>query len=297
MDLRDAVAEFLAYLEHERNYSPLTITSYKSDFKRFLEFLDERAVPPKLQNVTTSVVRQYIASLSQAGYAASTVGRRVASLKSLFNYLCNCEYVTRNPLAPVSMPKRKRGIPTYLSPEECRRLLEATDQSHFFLLAFRDKAILGTFIYTGLRRGELLSLRLGDIDFDARTLTVRDGKGGKGRVVPLCEQLTDLLSDWLELRPACEHDALFTTRRGEPLSKHGLQDAFHRARKTAGIDKGATIHSLRHSFATALLQSGADLVSLQRLLGHSSLDTTAIYLHVQMDDLREAVARHPLAGG
>jgi len=297
MTLQDAVAEFLAYLEHERNCSPLTITSYKSAFKRFLEFLDERGVPPKLQNVTTSVVRQYVASLSQAGYAPSTVGRRVASLKSVFNYLCNCEYVIGNPLAPVSMPKRKRGIPTYLSPEECRRLLDATNQNHYCLLAFRDKAILGTFIYTGIRRGELLSLRLGDIDFDARTLTVRDGKGGKGRVVPLCNELIELLRDWRELRPECEHHVLFTTRRGEALSKHGVQDAFHRARKAAGIDKGATIHSLRHSFATALLQSGADLVSLQRLLGHSSLDTTAIYLHVQMDDLREAVGRHPLAGG
>ena len=296
MKLQHATDEFLAYLMHERGCSPFTIVSYKSDLKQFLKFLAQRGVPPKVENVTSSVARQYVAALSQAGYAPSTIGRRVASLKSLASYLQECEYTSHDPLARVSTPKKQHRTPTYLTIEECQRLLDATDKNHFFMLAFRDRAIVGTFLYTGIRRGELLALKTDDVDFEARTLAVRNGKGGKGRVIPLCDESIALLQDWLELRPERGHDSLFTTRLGQPLGKHGLQDAFCRAKEAADIKReGVTIHTLRHTFASSLLQNGADLVSIQRLLGHSSLDTTAIYLHVQMDGLREAVAKHPLS--
>ena len=296
MKLQHTTDEFLAYLTHERGCSPFTIVSYKSDLKQFLKFLAQRGVPPKVENVTSSVARQYVAALSRAGYAPSTLGRRVASLKSLASYLQECEYTSHNPLARISTPKKQHETPTYLTLEECQRLLDASDKNHFFMLAFRDRAIVGTFLCTGARRGELLALKTDDVDFEARTLAVKNGKGGKGRVIPLCDESIALLRDWLELRPDCDHDVLFATRLGQPLGKHGLQDAFSRAKKAAGIKReGVTIHTLRHTFASSLLQNGADLVSIQRLLGHSSLDTTAIYLHVQMDGLREAVARHPLS--
>jgi len=152
-------------------------------------------VPPTVENVTTSLARQYVAELSQAGYSPSTIGRRVAT------------------------PRKQRGIPNCLSLRECQELLAATDKNHFFLLAFRDRAILGTFLYTGIRRGELLALKTSDVDVEARVLVVQNGKGGKSRVIPLCEELVELVRDWLELRPACEHQALFTTRLGQPLGK------------------------------------------------------------------------------
>jgi site-specific recombinase XerD len=298
MQFEDAVAEFLSYLELEKGSSKLTLVAYESDFKQFAAFVQEQGVPRSIQDVTTPVVRRYVASMSTDGYARGTIGRRVASLRSLFNYLHQCEYLTRNPVAPVATPKPEEKLPVYLSPEECQRLLDATDANHFFLLVFRDKAALGTLIYTGIRRSELLNLKLRDLDFGSNILTVRNGKGGKGRAIPMCGRLVELLEDWLELRPDCNHEALFTARTGEPFGKHGLYDAFRRARQVAGIDReGVTLHTLRHSFATNLLRSGADLVALQRLLGHSSLDTTAIYLHVEMDGLREAVERHPLLGG
>jgi len=240
-------------------------------------------------------VRRYVAAMSKSGYAPGTVARRIASLRSLFSYLHQSEHLARNPLAAVTTPKRAQRLPVYLSPQECQRLLDATDSSYYILLAFRDKAVLGTLIYTGIMRNELLQLSLGDLNLDATTLTVRSGKGGKGRVIPMCGELVGLLQDWLELRPHCDHDALFTTRTGEAFGRHGLYDAFRRAFDAAGIRKeGVTLHTLRHSFATSLLPSGADLVALQRLLRHASLDTTAIYLHVEMDGLREAVNRHPL---
>ena len=298
MRFEDAVAEFLSYLEHEKGSAKLTLVSYESDFKQFAVFLEEQSIPLTVAEVTTSVVRRYVAAMSRGGYARGTIGRRIASLRSLFTYLHQCEYLTRNPVAPVAAPKTEEKLPVYLSPEECQQLLEATDANHFFLLAFRDKAALGTLVYTGIRRSELLNLNLQDLDFDNNTLTVRNGKGAKARDIPLCGRLVELRQDWLELRPACDHDAVFTTRTGEPFGKHGLYDAFRRARRVAGIKReGITLHTLRHSFATNLLRSGADLVALQRLLGHSSLDTTAIYLHVDMDGLREAVDKHPLLGG
>jgi len=296
MRFDDAVAEFLSYLEYEKGSAELTLVSYESDFKQFAAFLGEQGIPPRIDDVTSAVVRRYVAAMSKDGYARSTIGRRVASLRSLFKYLHQCEYLTRNPVAPVATPKTEEKLPVYLSPEECQRLLDATDENHFFLLAFRDKAALGTLIYTGIRRSELLSLKLRDLDFDSDILTVRNGKGGKGRAIPMCDRLIELLNDWLELRPGCRHEAVFTTRTGEPFGRHGLYGAFRRAKEEAGIEReGVTLHTLRHSFATNLLQSGADLVALQRLLGHSSLDTTAIYLHIEMDGLREAVERHPLA--
>jgi len=198
----------------------------------------------------------------------------------------------------VSTPKLRRKVPNYLTPDECRRLLKATEQNHFFDLACRDKALIATLRYTGVRRAELLALDITDLDFEARTLTVRHGKGGRSRVVPLRDDLIALIRDWLELRPKCDHDRLFTNRIGQPLGKHGLQDAFPRAKAAAEIERdGVTLHTLRHTFASALLQNGADLVSIQTLLGHASLDTTAVYLHVQMDGLREAVERNPISAG
>jgi site-specific recombinase XerD len=296
MNLAVAAEEFLACLQHEKGCSPLTITAYRSDLSQFLQFLGEQRVPATISNITTVVARQYVASVSRAGRKPATIARRLASLKSLFAYLHDCECIQANPLGRVSTPKLRRRIPNYLTPDECRRLLKATDENHFFDLSFRDRAILATLLYTGIRRAELLALRLTGVDLQTRTLTVRHGKGDRSRVVPLRDDLIALLRDWLELRPDYDHDLLFTNRIGQPLGKHGLQAAFRRAVKGAAIERrGVTIHTLRHTFASTLLQNGADLVSIQTLLGHTSLDTTAVYLHVQMDGLRETVEKNPMA--
>ena len=146
MNLTQAAEEFLAYLQHEKGCSDLTIVAYRSDFRQFLEFLQGQSIPASVANVTTAVARQYVAALSKAGYKPATLGRRLASLKSLFAYLLDCEYVQANPLSRVSTPKLRRKVPNYLTPDECRRLLKATEQNHFFELAFRDKAIVATLL-------------------------------------------------------------------------------------------------------------------------------------------------------
>ncbi len=153
------------------------------------------------------------------------------------------------------------------------------------------------FIYAGLRRGELLNLKTGDADLDGRTLRVVRGKGNKTRIIPMVDELKQAIADWLEYRPPCGHDYLFTTNRGNRIYPSRMQIIWRKTLERSGIKRsGVSMHTLRHSFATLLLQSGrADLVAIQHLIGHSRLGTTAIYLYVDAQQLREAIAAHPLA--
>jgi len=175
-------------------------------------------------------------------------------------------------------------------------LLDAALKQRTAFCAFRDYAIIATFIYTGVRRGELLNLRLGDVDAEAKALRVERGKGRKTRIIPMVEELIEALEDWLQYRPACDHDYLFSTNRGNRIYPTRLQVIWKKTLKRSGLRRsGVSMHTLRHSFATLLLQSGqAALVSIQHLLGHSRLDTTAIYLHVDTSQLRDAIVGHPL---
>ena len=295
MLIEEVAREFFVYLDAEKGCSRATIEAYASDLKLFTEFLVERGQKIEVELVTAEVLREYLADMSARGLSASTRGRRLYSLRSLWHYLEVTEKVTENPCRRVSAPRRHEHVPTSLSVAECARLLAACEDNHYTDLAFRDRAILTVLIYEGLRRGELVGLGLGDVDLDAMMLTVRRAKGGSWRVLPLAGAAADAVSDWLELRPRCDHSALFTTRGGRPISVKDLQRMFRRTVSRAGIGSDrVTLHSLRHTFALLLLREGVDVRSLQRLLGHRSLETTAQYLHLQTDDLRAAVDRHPL---
>ena len=194
----------------------------------------------------------------------------------------------------MSAPRRRQHLPNYLSVHESARLLAACDDNHYVDLAFRDRAILTILIYQGLRRAELLGLQLGDVDLDGMMLLVRRGKGGRSRLLPLAERAADALTDWLEIRPDCTTAALFVTRGGRSMSVVDLQRMFRRTVDRAGLREGITLHTLRHTFATMLLREGVDVRTLQRLLGHASIETTALYLHVDAEDLRGAIGSHPL---
>jgi site-specific recombinase XerD len=197
----------------------------------------------------------------------------------------------------ISSPKREKTVPVYLGKESLQKLLDATLQQRTEYCAFRDYAIMATFIYSGLRRGELLGLKMSDVGLETGSLRVVDGKGKKSRVIPMHGKLREALGDWLQYRRTKGHDYLFTTNRGNRIYPSRIQIIWKKTLKRSGVKRsGVTIHTLRHSFATLLLQSGeVDLVSLQHLLGHSRLDTTAIYLHVGTKQLQNAVSAHPLA--
>ncbi len=295
MLIEDVAREFFVYLDAEKGCSPATIEAYQSDLKLFRRFLRSDGTPQQIEAVTPAVLRRYIAGMSEDGLAASTRGRRLYALRSLWNYLERADLVSDNPTRKVATPRREQRLPTYLSAEECGRLLTACDDNHYIDLAFRDRAILTVLIYQGLRRAELLGLRIGDVDREAMTLLVRRGKGGKSRLLPLATQSAEAVADWLEFRPAADQSTLFLTRGGNPMSPKDLNRMFRRTVDRSGIQRdNVTLHTLRHTFATLLLKEGVNVRTLQRLLGHASIETTALYLHLQTDDLRGALARHPL---
>jgi len=298
MEIEAAAEEFMHYLELERAFSPLTLSTYQADLRRWLRFLAENDLSAEVESIRPETIRRYIAWLSHQGRKPCTILRRIGSLRSFWRFLVDRDYATGDPFGRVRLPKPERQVPSFLTEQECQRLLAATDRARLVEYAFRDRAVLTTFLFTGIRRGELLALRLPDVDLEAGLLRVLKGKGKKARVLPLAEQCVSALSDWLEIRPEVEHDHVFTSQTGRPLEFRGLQAMFRRTVRRARLsDKRITIHTLRHTFATLMLQGGCDLRALQELMGHESLDTTAIYLHVDIRSMRKAVSAHPLAQG
>lgn len=296
MDIEEAREQFLQYLEAERGASEETIKAYRCDLRCFARFVAEEQMTDKAGQLTAGQLVQFMQHLQHQGLASQTVARRMNCLRSMFKFLQLKGNVEANPCASVSVPKKPRKLPTYLSTEECKRLLAATDRNYYVMLAFRDRAALSLLLHTGLRRGELLNLHLSDIDLQARWLRVTEAKGGKDRVIPLVAAVIAAISDWLEMRPRCDHDSLLCGLTRKPLGRKGLYRLFRKALKNADIHRSdITLHSLRHTFASLLLQNGCDLVSIQRLLGHASLESTAVYLHLDMASLHEAVAHHPVS--
>jgi site-specific recombinase XerD len=295
MDLQPLIEEFLWYLDAEKGYSDYTIVSYRSDLRQWLMYLSERDAPPDTDGITVSVMRGFVQMLHQRKLAPATIGRRIHCLRSFWNYLLGFGYVERNPCRRVSVPKREHRLPVVLSAEECRGLLEGTASGRYSFCRTRDYAVITLLLYTGLRRSECLGLTLDDVDVSQGWVSVRRGKDNKSRLLPLADEPREGLTEWLEIRPAVGHDHLFTDRLGRPLGPKGIQGLFRKAVEASGLRRpGLTLHKLRHSFATMLLESGCDLASIPKLLGHASLETTSVYLHVEMSRLREAVAHHPL---
>lgn len=289
--------QFLLHLQAERGCSRLTAASYRSDLNSLFRHLSDEHGIATVDGITPDAVRSWIVAMHHRGLSSSSVARRVAGFKSFWRYLCESDLASPDLLLKVRAPKRHRPLPQYLRADELRTLLAAAIGQRNTFSAFRDYAIMATFIYTGIRRSELLNLKVGDIDLQGGVLRVVSGKGGKTRVIPIVEELREALADWLDIRPArCRHDNLFVTSHGNRIYPARLQAIWRKHARRSGLDRpGVSLHTLRHSFATLLLQSGkADLVSIQHLLGHSRLDTTAIYLHVGGQHLREAIGAHPL---
>jgi site-specific recombinase XerD len=295
MELAQLNEEFLSYLEVECNRSLATIAAYASDFRLFRRFVGPRPLAP--EDVDRKFVRQYITWLRAEGHQPNSITRRLASLRSLWKYLRDNGYAETDPFLRVSIPKRERPLPTWLTVEECERLLAAAERQPSVTHAYRDRAVLGLLLFCGLRKAELLALEVASVDLSEGTVRVERGKGGKCRVLPMPLRLVSALADWLELRPLCQHERLFTSSANAPLGGKGLASVLRRSLHRAGITKRCTLHHLRHSFACLLLQGGCDLYSLSQMLGHARLDTTATYLHASARDLHRAAAKHPLAGG
>jgi len=297
MLMHTAVERFATHVEAVRGYSPRTAVAYQSDLSQLAAFMAEEGLEPTIDNVTRELMERWIVAMKRDGLKRNTIVRHVHAAKSFWNYLLDSDLTERHPMRRLPTPKRQPTLPTYLSAEELSSLLDAALNQRVAFCAFRDYAILATFIFTGVRRSELLNLQLDDVILDTRQVRIINGKGNKSRVVPMVDELIEAISDWLEFRPDCVCENLFVSLNGNPLGSTQLQRLWSRALCRSSIERrGITIHTLRHSFATLLLQSGeCDLVSIQKMLGHSRLDTTAICTHVAAGDLHRAVSAHPLA--
>ena len=298
--MQSAVKAFVNFLRVERNSSDLTIKSYSDDLAHLSEFLqDQYGRCPEPAEIDVGQLRSYVAFLHECGYARSTVARRLACLRSFFRY-CNREQICdTNPAKPLRTPRAGRKLPHFLTTDEVGRLLLTPPANQND--GIRDRAILETMYSAGLRVAELVGLNLSDLDRGAGILRVL-GKGRKERIAPVGSYASRAIDRWLEVRKpdpkasSRESDALFLNRFGRRLTTRSIGRMLEIHIQTAGLSRQTSPHTLRHSFATHLLDGGADLRSVQELLGHKSLTTTQIYTHVSTRRLRETYeAAHPHA--
>lgn len=292
--MKAEIEEFCRYLDIERNVSPHTLDAYRTDLEMFRVFLAGgvgSAVP--VEGVTHLLVRRYLARLS-VDHAKSTLGRKLAAIRSFFKYLVRQGKVRKNPAELVSTPKKEKNVPYHLDIDEVTALVTAPAGSE--LLALRDRVILETLYSSGMRVGELTRLDVGAVDLEEGLVRVF-GKGGKERIVPLGGPARSAIGDYLVARkdPPCESPFLINARGGR-LTSRSVARIVDKYILSLATMKKVSPHTLRHTFATHLLEGGADLRSIQELLGHASLSTTQKYTHVSIDRLMEVYDKaHPKA--
>ncbi len=274
---------FLVHLQN-KNFSPHTIRSYRADLQEFLLFFKKRK-QDDLRFFTSANIRSFLASLQTLHQPArNTILRKIASLRSFAAFLLEQGKLERNPFKLLPAPKRERILPKFLSIEETDRLLDTAAHSKHF--AARDKALFELMYSSGLRRSEVTGLRVKDIDFFNGIVKVF-GKGSKERLVPVTDAALDALKTYLACRKNPQpEDALFLNKNGKPLTGDGLAYIFKNTAISSHLARKVTPHSLRHSFATHLLNNGCDLRSLQEMLGHKSLAATQVYTHVSLEKLK-----------
>jgi integrase/recombinase XerC len=292
--MKTEIEEFCRYLSVERNVSSHTLDAYRTDLEMFREFLDkELGQAFSLEAVSHLLIRRYLARLT-IDHAKSTLGRKLAAIRSFFKYLMREGQVRKNPAELVSTPKKDKKVPFHLDIDEVTALVTAP--AGIDLLDLRDRAILESLYSSGLRVSELTGLDVGGVDLDEGLVRVL-GKGGKERIVPLGSHARSAISDYLLARKNPPHDApLLVNARGGRLTSRSVGRIVDKYILHIAAMKKISPHTLRHTFATHLLEGGADLRSIQELLGHASLSTTQKYTHVSIDRLMEVYDKaHPKA--
>ena len=300
---REAINNFLNYLTVEKGFSENTIVAYRNDLYQLASFVEEEATRRGLTSSWSSFGRQgmlsYLLNLKERNYAATTAARKVAAAKSFFGFMVAEGNIKDNPTLNVTSPRVGKSLPRPISISQVRRLLEqptglSTPE------ATRDKAMLELLYASGMRVSELVSLNLGDINIDGGDVRCF-GKGHKERLIPIAPRAALSVKKYLqEARSRLAHDeteqALFLNRRGDRLTRQGLWQILKGYAKSAGLDKEITPHTLRHSFATHMLNGGADLRSVQELLGHANISTTQVYTHLTTEHVRRIYDKsHPRA--
>jgi integrase/recombinase XerC len=292
------ISAFEEYLRHEKNASEHTLINYLNDLRQFQEFLGARKHgQDDVRSIDHRVIRHFLSFLHQRRYKKSSIGRKVASIRAFFRFLHRERVVEVNPAKIVATPKAEKKHPRFLTVDDAFRLMEAPDEKT--LQGLRDKAILEVFYASGVRISELAGLNEEDVDLSIGLMKVM-GKGRKERIVTLGSHAIQAVQNYLkakEVLPAEQKKTpMFLNRYGKRLSGRGIRRVVEKYVNQAVLSNRISPHGLRHSFATHLLDGGADLRSIQELLGHVSLSTTQKYTHLSMDKLMEVYDRtHPRA--
>ena len=286
--MKPFISQFLSYLEIEKNYSDHTLSNYEVDLQEFSEFLGK--VTP--MQVDYPLLRRYLANLRARELKSRSVARKLSCLRSFFKFLQREGVVQSNPANLVVSPKLDKPLPHFLSEQEAVQLIEsATDKSS----ELRDRAIFETLYSSGIRVSELVGLNVNSVDCISNIMRVM-GKGKKERIVPVGNQAVDAIKNYLDYRAANRENALFLNRSGNRLTDRSVRNIINKYLLRTSIQQKVSPHMLRHSFATHLLNRGADLRSVQELLGHVNLSTTQIYTHLTMDKIKSVYDKaHPRA--
>jgi integrase/recombinase XerC len=294
------IAQFLRYLQVERGASPHTLKGYREDLTAAAEyFADEDGATPDPATLTAVELRGLLSALHEAGFAKTSIARKLASLRSFYRFGQREGWVKSNPARALRNPRKGRALPHFLTSDEIGKLLSAPSARS--IMGIRDRAILETLYSAGLRVSELVGLNDGDADLADGVLRVR-GKGRRERLAPLGSFAIRALEAWRKVRVVSPKEAqgrgtpVFTNRFGTRLTTRSVGRLLEKYLRQTGLDRRTSPHTLRHSFATHLLDRGADIRSVQELLGHKSLVTTQIYTHVSTANLRAAYEKaHPRA--
>lgn len=311
--MENAIKGFLRYLSTERNVSPHTLRNYLSDLSQFGEFLKgilkrDNLTKEDLRNVDHITIRAFLSNRCDRGLSKTSLARKVSAVRTFFNYLCRESEISNNPGKMVSTPKKEKNLPRFLSIDEMDRLLNTPLGGD--TMTVRDRAILETFYSSGLRIGEIVAINLEDINFIDSLIRVK-GKGRKERIVPIGSRAIEAIREYLKVSTGMrnatnppnprnkwgkDHSAgcpLFLNKYGKRITTRSVHRIVGKYKKLSGL-WDMTPHSIRHSFATHILDGGADLRSVQEMLGHASLSTTQRYTHVSMDKLMEIYDKaHP----
>jgi integrase/recombinase XerD len=290
-----AIKRFLDYLKIERGLARLTVEAYSMDMRQFVAFLPKGC--SQVSEIGREIILTYLERLAKDGLSAGSRARKISTVKSFFRFLIESKYLSENPCENLDAPAAAKRIPVYLEVEEVERLLGAPDQST--PEGLRDRTMLEVLYATGLRVSELVGLTLNEVNLEVGCLTIM-GKGSKGRVVPMGIPASQMIIKYLDCaRPVLlgvyRSDYLFVTRRqGRRMTREGFWKIVKKQALTSGITKNVSPHTLRHSFATHLVQNDADLRWVQLMLGHADIATTEIYTHVAKQRLKQIHTKyHP----
>jgi len=300
--MEEYMKQYREYLEIERNYSLHTLRSYENDLAQFAEFLaSETGGAVEIDHVTHRSIRSYLGYMLEVGFSKKSIARKLAAIRSFFSFLVRIGVLQKNPARAIATPKLEKRLPSFLDEASMAKLMEVPNPST--IRGLRDRAILELFYSTGMRLSELVNLRLGDIDFSKEIVKIH-GKGGKQRIVPLGRKAKEALRQYLAGRhklfsggtTAADRGIVFLTVRGRKIYPKAVHLIVHKAIQAVSETEKKSPHVLRHTFATHLLDRGADLRAVKELLGHESLSTTQLYTHVTVDRLKKVYAQaHPKA--